>query len=363
MKPYYPEAQHFILNERSIEDRPFLGIISLPWSGQTISPKAGICQEIFRDGTYFLSVGPNFKGELPKVHKGDYIYSISLLPRTYGFDGIIMTKDSKQQGYDIHVEMRVANSTRFMEMYHTRQDPARWAFMQFKQAFEYYASRMGEVTEAKLGPWLERQVATFSQACGIQVTHPVWFLHAFNQDQKDATKKEDIEQTARRRKWEIEIEYDLKMHEERLKRDLEREQKEFSRAERAKQNDFARSEQKRKKVLEEQIKLLSSTVNGLIQINNDRVSDSIGYNLPAQAILKDSLRLLASLNNSLDNSSQEAEAIVDTIPSNGMLPADTEEDYGPDIEVYPTASSITATNRDVDMKSATSSEISSFPDT
>ncbi len=269
MKPYYSVVQHFILNERSIEDRPFLGIIPFPWLNETISPRAGISQEIFRDGTYLLSVGPNFKGELPKVRKGDYIYSISLLPRIYSFNGMIITKESGQQGYDISIEMRVSNATRFMEMYHNSQDPANWVSTQFEQVFEYFASRMGDVTEEKIGPWLEKQIAMFSQQCGIQITRPTWFLHATNTGQREATKNEDAEQAARRRKREMEIEYDLKMHEERLKRDLEREQKEFNRQEKARQNDFARSEQKKKQILEEQIKLLSSTVSGLIPGDRD----------------------------------------------------------------------------------------------
>ncbi|MBO0792462.1 MAG: hypothetical protein J2P36_16155, partial [Ktedonobacteraceae bacterium] len=217
---YIPEARHFILGESHVTSRSFLRIISLPWLSRVISPKAGICQEIFRNGTYILSVGPNFKGPRPKVRKGDYIYYISLAPRAYSFSGAMVTKDGAQRSYDMHIELKVVSSTRFIEMYDNKQDPARQIFMQFKQTFEYYVSKMGDAAKGTIDPWLDRQVAMLSQEYGIQVIHPTWFFHT-DDNKSNPTEQEDIEQAAQQRKREIEMEYDLKAYEEHIKLDME----------------------------------------------------------------------------------------------------------------------------------------------
>jgi hypothetical protein len=337
-----PDAQHFILEEKLIQGHSFLGIISLSWLGQTIAPKAGISQEIYRNGTtYAHSVGPNFKGELPKVYKGDCVYSISLMSRTYSFNGVIVTTDGKSRSYDMHIEMKVVHATRFMEAYHHSQDPAHSVFTRIKQTFEYYASKMEEVTEAAISPWLDRNVAMCTQQYGIQVIHPVWFFHASN----EILRKEDPELAAQRKKRELKREYEIKIYEEQLKGDLEQVQKDLRRHEKARQNEFARSERKKGEVINEQIRLLSNTVTSLIQINNDRINDNIGYNLPTQDILKDSLKLLANLNNSLDNSPQEAETILGSTLSHEMF--FDEDGYDkPTTTVYPTASAMTDANED-----------------
>jgi hypothetical protein len=338
-----PDAQHFIVEEKLIQGRSFLGIISLSWSGQTIAPKAGICQILYRNGTtYAHSVDQNFRGELPRAYKGDCVYSVSLMPRTYNFNGVITTKDGKARSYDMHIEMQVVHATRFMEAYHHSQDPACSVFIQFKQAFEYYASKMEDMTEATLAPWLDRQVAMFSQRYGIQVIHPAWFFHASH----EIIRKEDIVQAAQRKKRELDIEYELKIHEELHKGDLERVQKDVRRDEKARQNEFARSEKKKGHVINEQIRLLSSTVTSLIQVNDNRVNDNVGYNLPAQDILKDSLKLLASLNNSLDNSPQEAETILGSTLSNGMFFDEDGDDDEPVTTAHPTASATTNADKD-----------------
>ena len=351
MRQYYPEARHFIVNERSIEDRPFLGIIRIPGRGQIILPEEGISQEIFCNGVYAHSIGPNFNGKPPKVHKGDYIYSISLLPRAYSFDGFIITKDGQQQGYDMHTELKVVNPTRFMEKYDNKQDLAWGVFTQFKQVFEYYASKLEDTTGAKIGPWLEKQIVMLSQTWGIQVMHPTWFLHVSYGNRKDVTKEDDKKHVAQRRMQELDIEYDLKIHEERLKRRFESVHESLLREEKARKNNFARSEQKKGQVVKEQIRLLSSTVDGLVQINNNRIDESMGYNLPAQGILKDLLKLLASLNNSLDNSSQQVDTILDsTLSDETLFEEDAEEDGGPITTVGPTNSEMDDKDEDRELK-------------
>ena len=333
MKTSSPDAQHFILGRETIQGHLFLGFIPMPRSDQTITPKASISQVIYRNGTtYSDSVSPNFKGKL-KVYKGDYVYSISLAPRTYHFDGVITTKEGKQRGYDMHVEMGIVNASRFMDAYDHGQDPAFTTFTYFKRAFEYYASRMEEITEANLNPWLNRQATTFTQDYGVQVMRPVWFLHP----SQEIIKPEDANQVLLRRKREIDLDYDIKIHEERRKGDLERARNDIKEW----KNEFARSEQKKRHVFDEQIRLLSKTVDSLIQINNERVSDNIGYNIPPQAILQDSLKLLASLNNSLDNTSQAASSILDSTPLDS-LPMDEDQaendEDGPDTTVPPMVS-------------------------
>lgn len=137
------------------------------------------------------------------------------------------------------------NVTRFMEAYHHSQDHTHSAFIQFKQAFEYYASTMEDITEANLSPWLDRSIAILVQSTGIHISHPVWLFHT----PPEIIRKENIEEATQRKKRELELEYGLKIHEERLKGDFEKVQKDLRRDEKARQNEFARSERKKGRLL------------------------------------------------------------------------------------------------------------------
>jgi hypothetical protein len=339
---YYPQSEHFILKAHLIEDRPVLGFIRLPWRCQKVSPHPKKWHEIYRQGVHWLSVGPNFKGSPPRLRNGDYVYSISLSSRTYGWNGNMVTKEGKPRNYEMYVELKVAYPRRFIELYDNHQDPAWEVWERYKQISEYVV-KLGEGAEEKMRPWLEKHATMLSQQYGIQVMNPVWFFPGEASGPKNTPQADETAQIIERGKRGLEITYRLKEYEEQLKRELEKEKRAFDREEQEKKNRFAQREQLYKRRNEEQIRFLASIVDNLIQLNNSRMNDRLDYNNPMHLILRDSLQLLTYLNDDPSAVPKEQEDIVDSPPLDGQ-PTSSEGNNGPDTTVHPIFSSNAAPN-------------------
>ncbi len=135
---YYPQAKHFILEVYPIEDRPVLGFIRLPWRRQKVSPHPKRWHGIYRQRLLAFSIGPNFKGSPPRLRNEDYVYSISLSSRTYGWKGSVVTREGKPRNYEMYVELRVASPSRFIEQSESNGDPAHEVWERYRQLFEEY---------------------------------------------------------------------------------------------------------------------------------------------------------------------------------------------------------------------------------
>ncbi len=341
-----PKAEDFIIQSWSVENYTLLGIISIPWPKQTLVPAAGISQVIVRENSPLCSIGPTFKGTIPRLYQGDAIYHVSLAPYIFSFDGVITTIDNRQRNYSFQGEFRVSNPTCFISKYLDLDgpDPAQRTYTQLKETFEYYCSKLSDPSKENIRLWLDRHMTTINQACGIQLTNPAWFFHAAHTT-KSVSREESMKWEIEQKKQDLAADYELRTYEEELKlgmdEALERRRTDFHREQSSKHNDFSRQEKMKKQILAEQINLLSNIVTGAIRINNDRINDSLDYNNPTHQVLEDSLKLLGVLNNASISSSEQQE-IVDAVRASGMLP-DESPGSGPNTTINPTIPSTNGT--------------------
>lgn len=355
---------------------PLFGNTKIPWFDQAVPVIEGISQEVFRGENHFASVyhtdsQPGSTSRINsfpvKVHKGDIIYRVSLIPQPYDFTGIITTKDGYQRMYEISLQLLVNSPRQCVESYRAGKDPASLTIGQFKTQFELFFSQFvhDEIdhSSARIGK-INQQL---SDLYGIVVVRPSWRFHADPRREREL----EIQQKTKLRKKEIEAEIETKVFElrnnTRLKKEeftsnaevkeledqirmrRERVQRQFDRDEKVKQNDFVREEKIKANLNEARIKLLSTTVNDLATINTERIRDAFDSNASVRAVLEYSLKLLAVFT---EQKSKSEEVIDSTLLDDGVAANIESEEKEPITAANPIPLSQMGMNNIVDQASS-----------
>src|SRR5207253_5002842 len=117
--------------------------------------------------------------EIPsvKAHKGDIIYRVYLTPQPYDFTGIITTKDRFRRMYDVHLQLQVNNSKKFVESYRADKDPVGSTIDVFRIQFEHFFSRLmhDEIDSSRVG--INKLNQSLSDLFGIIVISQSWRFH------------------------------------------------------------------------------------------------------------------------------------------------------------------------------------------
>ena len=299
---------------------PLLGNIS--WFDRIIPAKTGVSQEIYRKGVHFCSLyEPNSQFEnqtnsalqYVRVHNGDLIYTVHLTPQQYELTEIITTQDGFRRMYDLYFRIKVLNSKHFVESYRDENDPAGSTIQAYKRQFENFFSKLSyaqidNYDSSKID--LTKLNQSFSTQFGCVIVNPRWKFYADTAHEKELEIQQKIEwkkkelqaevelkvfelrKNAEFRKEEIIVNAELNDLEEQVKMDKERRQKQFDREEKNIQNEFVRTEKMKYNINEAHIRILSTTVNDLTAINNERIRDAFDSNSSVKEVVEDSLRLL-----------------------------------------------------------------------